>query len=98
MEESGSLYSSAMSHLIEALEKANVKITFGLQPYHIEKIEAELKRWQEMPPLSEGDKCDAKYIKYVWEKLGVELGWCPFTLCLYYFEYLEDMRNETQKN
>lgn len=42
-----------------------------------------------MPPLSYGDNQDPKYIKYVWEKLGKELGWCPFTLALYYFEYLE---------
>ena len=81
-----------MDEFIDALDKANVKITFGLQPYHIEAIEKELKRWNDMPPLASfpDQKVDPKYIKYVWEKLGKELGWEPFTLCLYYFEYLED--------
>lgn len=75
----------------DAIEKAGLKITFGIQPHHIEAIEAELKRWNEMPPTSDGDKANPKYIKYVWEKLGRELGWEPFTLALYYFEYIEDL-------
>lgn len=81
--------------LSKAIEKANVKITFGLQKHHIEHIEAEIKRWEEMPLLHEGeDYGRCKYIKYLWEKLGKELGWCPFTLALYYFEHLEDCRNK----
>jgi len=46
-----------------------------------------------MPPTKDGDKADPKYIKYVWEKLGKELAWCPFTLALYYFEHLEECRS-----
>ena len=82
-----------IKYLSDAIEKANVKITFGLQPDHIEAIENELQRWRDMPPLSDGEKPDPKYMKYVWEKLGKELAWCPFTLALYYFEYLEDKQN-----
>ena len=83
---------AVISHLCDAIEKANVKITFGLQTHHIEHIEAELQRWKDMPPTSDGEKADPKYIKYVWEKLGKELAWCPFTLALYYFEHLEECR------
>ena len=35
-----------ISHLCDAIEKANVKITFGLQVHHIDHIEAELQRWK----------------------------------------------------
>ena len=84
---------AVISHLCDAIEKANVKITFGLQAHHIDHIEAELQRWKDMPPTIDGDKADPKYIKYVWEKLGKELAWCPFTLALYYFEYLEECRS-----
>ena len=83
---------AVIANLSEALEKANVKITFGIQVHHIDHIEAELQRWKDMPPTIDGDKVDPKYIKYVWEKLGKELAWCPFTLALYYFEYLEECR------
>lgn len=84
---------AVISHLGDAMEKANVKITFGLQVHHIDHIESELQRWNDMPPTIDGDKADPKFIKYVWEKLGKELGWCPFTLALYYFEHLEECRS-----
>jgi transposase len=86
-----------LDKLFDAMDKANVKITFGLQPYHIEAIEKELKRWNDMPPLVSfpDQKPDPKYIKYVWEKLGKELHWEPFTLCLYYFEYLEEINKKS---
>jgi len=85
---------SPIDSLIDAIEKANVKITFGLQPYHIDKIETELKRWYDMPPLKSfpDTKVDMKFAKHVWDKLGKELGWCPFTLALHYFEYLENKK------
>lgn len=73
-----------------ASKLSNPEITFGLQAHDIDRIEKELQRWKDMPPTLDGDRVDPKYIKYVWEKLGKELGWCPFTLALYYFEYLED--------
>lgn len=78
-----------MKELTDAVEKAGVKITFGLQPKHIERIEEESKRWDNMlepdSPLQVGWR---KYEKSFWDKIGKEVGWCPFTLALYYFEYL----------
>lgn len=83
-----------MSHLIEAIERADVKVTFGLQPDQIERIEAELKRWEEMPPLNDGENPNPKYMKCVWDKLGKELAWCPSTLALYYFKHLDRNQNK----
>jgi hypothetical protein len=77
---------AVISDLCDAIEKANVKVTFGLQPHHIKAIEDELERFGNR-------EIDAKYVKYVWEKLGKELAWEPFTLALYYFEYLEECRS-----
>jgi hypothetical protein len=80
-----------INNLSEALEKSSAKITFGLQPHQIETIEKELDHFGNR-------EIDAKYVKYIWEKLGQELAWCPFTLALYYFEYLEQQRaNNTLK-
>lgn len=79
-----------MQYLADAIQKSGAKLTFGLQPHHLQVIETELQRWRDMPPLSDGEKADPKYIKHVWEKLGKELAWEPFTLALYYFEHLED--------
>lgn len=88
--------SDIIGHLCEAIEKSGTKLTFGLQPHHIKSIETEIQRWNDMPPLLDEQKVDPKYIKYMWEKLGIELGWCPFTLCLYYFEYLEQKSNSDE--
>ena len=75
-----------ISDFVDKLDKAGVKMTFGLQPHHIETIEKELERFG-------GGEIDAKYVKYVWEKLGRELAWEPFTLALYYFKYLESKKS-----
>ena len=71
-----------INHLCETIEKFGSKVTFGLQDHHIKAIESELERFGNR-------EIDAKYVKYIWEKLGKELSWEPFTLALYYFEYLE---------
>lgn len=71
-----------MDKLIEELNNSKAKITFGLTPHNIEVIEKELERFG-------GRDFDAKYNRYIWDKLGKELSWEPLTLCLYYFEYLE---------
>lgn len=82
--------------LSKAIEKANVKITFGLQPNQIKRIESEINRWDLY--LEEDEKYLRKgWIKYdldFWRKLGDEFGWESFTLALYYFEHLEDCRNK----
>ncbi len=80
-----------IAYLCDAIEKSNVKVTFGLQPHHIEKIESELKRWDDM--IQEGDTLKIgwrKFDKSFWDKMGKDFGWCPFTLALYYFEYMEE--------
>ena len=76
--------------LSNEIEGSEAKVTFGLQPSHIERIEAEFQRWNDVPP----PKVEPKYIKLVWEKLGKELAWHPFVLALYYFEHLEDQGKE----
>jgi hypothetical protein len=73
----------AVNKLIDALESNDAKITFGLQTWQIEVIEKELERFGNR-------EINAKYVKYIWEKLGKELAWCPFTLALYYFEYIDN--------
>lgn len=70
----------------------NVKVMFGLvQQGHIPTIERIIDKWnksfKEQFP-NEPEKVDHKYSKHVWEEIGKEIGWCPFTACLYYFEYL----------
>lgn len=78
-----------VNDLSEAIELNNVKVTFGLQPHHIEAIEKEFNRWNDMPPLKSGlPKSDMRFSRFVWEELGKQLGWCPFTLSLYYWEYI----------
>ena len=69
---------------------SKVRITFGIQPDHIERIESESARWDGM--IEEGDSLTKGwrlYEKSFWDKMGKEFGWCPFTLSLSYFEYLE---------
>ena len=76
-----------MKHLIEEIEKKNVKVVFGLEAQgHIPTIEKELKRWNENNQYG-GDMI---YCKEVWEGIGKKIGWCPFTAALYYFEYLSN--------
>jgi len=69
-----------MESFIERL--SNSKITFGLREEQIVYIEDELKRFGSR-------EINAKYIKYIWEKLGSELYWDPLTLALTYFNYLD---------
>jgi len=69
-----------MESLIERL--INSKVTFGLREGDIDYIEDELKRYGSR-------EINAKYVKYIWEKLGAELNWDPLILVLTYFEYLD---------
>ncbi len=55
------------------------KCTFGLQPHHIERIESEIKRLSVDEP-----RLDMTYNRAMWDNLGKEFGWEPFTLCLWY--------------
>lgn len=85
-----------LEELTDAMNKKNIKVTFGLKPHHIETIENEIHRWDNMPPLKSfpDTKVNHLYSKHIWDDLWRKLGWCPFTLALYYFEYLEDKSKE----
>jgi len=73
-----------MKKLIEQAEKTNVRVVFGLEAQgHIPTIQSELKRWNENEY-----NTDMTYNKHVWEGIGKIIGWCPFTACLSYFEWL----------
>lgn len=75
-------------------EAKNVKISFGLQQSHIEIIESEIERWNniETKPVFNKDgkeiKVNMMYSKSFWDSTARLVDWCPFTLCLDYFEYL----------
>lgn len=76
--------------LIDAIEKSDVIMTFGLQEQHIKKIEEDIKRFDEM--IEEGDSLCLGWRKFdasFWEKWGKEFGWQPLTLALHYFNYIE---------
>jgi hypothetical protein len=81
-----------MEKLTEQAEKKNLKIVFGLEAQeHIPTIQAELKRWNENEY-----NTDMTYNKHVWEGIGKIIGWCPFTACLSYFEWLH--KNSSSEN
>lgn len=73
-----------MDKLKDKLQNGKFKITFGLQPKHIEIIENRLKVFER-----------AIYNSTIWEDIGKEIGWCPLTAALYYFEYLEQKQIAT---
>lgn len=79
--------------------KPGVRLTFGLQPHHIKTIEDELERWNKThnTNVPEDEITDPRFMKYIWERVGHILGWEPFTLALFYFEYLEEQRAAAAK-
>ena len=85
--------------LCDAIEKSNVKVTFGLTEKNIEIIENEIKRWDNM--IEEGDKLKKGWIKYdrnFWIKIAGIVGWEPLSISLYYFEYLHKNQLNTHTN
>lgn len=76
--------------LADEIASKGVKVTFGIQPHHIERIESEIERWDNMSdPKFDLPKGYVKYAAHFWESRGREFGWQPLTLALYYFEYLD---------
>jgi hypothetical protein len=74
----------------EKPEEKPIKVTFGIQPHQIERIESERKRFNAIEfndPELQKYKVDIIYNREFWNKLGTEFGWCPFTLCLHYFDH-----------
>lgn len=68
-----------------------IKMTFGLQPNHIKRIEEYSAYWDSIRTEEDVTLIDG-WIKYdvnFWRELGKEFGWDPFTLALYYFRYVE---------
>jgi len=86
-----------MQHLIDALEKSDVKITFGIQSNQIKRIEEERERWNNIE-IDMEENVDMIYNVHFWEKLGKEFAWDPFTLSLHYFEHLNDVFNINESN
>lgn len=89
------LITPELEHLSKAIKKQGLKVTFGLQPNHIERIESELERWDSYIKPEDKYLCEG-YMKYemdFWNKLGKEFGWMGFALALYYFEYLDKKQN-----
>jgi len=82
----------AFDNLADAVNKAGVKIAFGLEAQgHIPTIEAIIERWNNVKIDTYPDeKVNMIYSKHVWEEIGRTIGWDSFTACLYYFEYLEN--------
>lgn len=73
-----------------------VKITFGIQPNMLKRIEEVSKYWDDIRKEGDEDFLEAGWIRYdrhFWEKLGEEFGWCPFTLALHYFKHLNKIEN-----
>jgi len=63
----------------DKLDKAGMKVTFGLQPDQIELIESKFKNYPNF-----------KYNSTIWRDIGKEIGWCPLTAALWYFRGLEE--------
>lgn len=75
-----------MKDLVNAMSNKGVKVVFGLEAQgHLPTIKRILDKWNE--PTIE-NQVDMTYSKHVWEEIGKEIGWCPFTAALSYFEIL----------
>lgn len=75
-----------IEELSEAIQKSGAKVTFGIQPNHIKRIESEVERWNKM--IEEGDGLEPGWILYTshfWESMGKEFSWSPLALALDYF-------------
>ncbi len=67
----------AIQRLAESIDKAGLKIKFGLeQQGHIPTIERML------------DATGSN--EYTWKKIGEEINWCPNTAAYYYIKYLRE--------
>lgn len=71
--------------LSKAIDEKKVRVTFGLQPSDIEKIEVRIKAFD-----------GALYSQGMWEWAAKDIGWHPLTAALYYFKYLNDSNASLQ--
>ena len=68
------------------MSEKKIKMMFGLQEHHINRINEERARWNQPDNYIPGTVPDAILIEEFWGQLGRELGWAPFTLALHYFK------------
>lgn len=83
-----------IEEMAKLIDDKGLKLVFGLEAQgHIPTIEKIISHWNETHnkefPDEEIDTIDYKYSKFVWEIIGKEIGWCPFTAALYYFKHLD---------
>ncbi|MCL1692028.1 hypothetical protein [Elizabethkingia anophelis] len=72
------------------MEAKKIKITFGIQQKHIERIEERVATYDRIR--TDEEKLTLKdgwilYDRLFWVNRGEEFGWEPLTLALAYFKY-----------
>lgn len=84
-----------MEDLFKQADKMGLKIAFGLEAQgHIPVIQAIIKKENDHFTENFPDEkpLDFTYEKRVWEKIGKQIGWEPFTASLEYFRWLEKQK------
>lgn len=89
------LSSEQLIYLEEAV--GDSKITFGIQPSHIEFIQNEQNRWNNIH-IGEPSTVDIIFSKGFWDSIGRAIGWCPFTICLHYFKHMDELKKHQIKS
>jgi hypothetical protein len=73
--------SPTIQALADAIEKKGLKLTFGLQPSHIELIESTMKEdWM-------------WHNEYYWSDIAKKIGWSTLTLVLWYQRYKSEQQS-----
>lgn len=77
------------------METETVKMTFGIQPEHIEVIESIRERYNkiDLPGVPKERQPDMIFSPALWKEVGKQIGWDPFIICLYYFRHLEKQKS-----
>lgn len=76
-------------------KEKKVKAVFGLVAQgHIPTIEQIIEKHNESYKnhFPDDKPLNMMFTKYVWEDIGKQIGWCPFTASLAYFKYLESKK------
>jgi len=79
--------------LAKSIDESGLKVTFGLQPKHLEVISETLKKWN--TPIDIDGKSETPnmlYSQHFWNDCAKQIGWCPFTLSLYYFNWVQSQK------
>lgn len=73
------------------MDGGEMKMTFGIQPEHIAVIEQIRDKWDkvEVSGVPKSQQPNMLYSEALWKEVGTQIGWDPFTICLYYFKHLE---------